>query len=57
MRHNATKKLLIMLVAATLTGCAGLDVTWDLRATYMSKEYLAKQQEQQRLEDIRRLDP
>lgn len=48
------KNVIVVLVALVLGGCAGLDVTWDFRASYMSDAYLAKQQEQKRLEDIRR---
>ena len=48
------KIFIACLVMAMVTGCAGLDVTWDFRASYMSEDYLAKQQENKRLEDIRR---
>lgn len=57
------KTTLLLLVAAMLAGCsfAGLDVTWDLRATYISEELIAKRQadidkvrEQKRMEDIQR---
>lgn len=31
-------KKLIVLLALTLSGCAGLNVTWQLQADYISKE-------------------
>lgn len=39
------KKSLLILLALSLSGCAGLDVEWQLSATYLSKDLIAKRQE------------
>lgn len=38
------KKITLILAALVLPGCAGLDVTYDFRATYISEELIAKRQ-------------
>lgn len=38
------KKIITLAVLVLLTGCAGLDVTWQLQATYKSEALIAKEQ-------------
>lgn len=51
------KKLTTLIAVALLTGCAGLDVTYQLQANYISKELAAKRQaEADKARDEKRLD-
>jgi hypothetical protein len=62
------KTTTLLFAALVLTGCAGLDVTYQLQANYISKELAAKRQadadkekaealaERNRIEDERRFD-
>lgn len=36
------KAIIVLALAGTLSGCAGLDVEWQLSATYQTEELRAK---------------